>query len=104
MKILVSELAAFKIEKLLEYLEKEWSRKARNHFHKQLNSSIDVLRQSPFAFPKSEFHPEIRKLVVSKHSTVFYKVSDDLVFIITIFDSRQDPDQMESEILKHFPY
>jgi len=103
MKIRVSELAAFKIKRLLQYLEKEWSRKARNSFHKQLNSSIDVLRHSPFAFPKSEFHPEIRKLVVSKQSTVFYKVSDDIVFIITIFDNRQDPDKMEADILKFFP-
>ena len=103
MKIHVSELAAFKIRRLLEYLENEWSREARNNFRKQLMSSIDILRQSPFAFPKSEFHPEVRKPVVSKQSTVFYKVSGDIVFIITIFDNRQDPDQMESELLKYFP-
>lgn len=102
MKIELSKLASFKIESLLDYLESEWSKSTRERFLSELNSSLKRASAQPQAFPKSQLSPDLRKLVVTKQSTLLYTVQGDVLFVVTIFDSRQDPIEIEKEIIKNF--
>lgn len=95
MKVKLSKLAVFKIERLLEQLEIEWSKSVRDHFLAELNANLKRASNQPLAFPKSQLNPSLRKLVVTKQSTVLYTIKDDVLFVVTLFDSRQNPSEIE---------
>ncbi len=86
MKVRISKLTAYKIEELLEYLEKQWSPSAKEELIKKLDEKIQVLSQHPLAFPQSTIRPELRKLVITPQTTALYKVEQDHVFIVTLID------------------
>jgi phage terminase large subunit-like protein len=46
----------------------------------------------PFVFPKSEKFDNLRKGLITKHANIFYQVFDDYIDIVTIQDTRQNPD------------
>lgn len=102
MRIRLSRLFSYKTENLLEYLEEKHSTKVKNQFLKKLYEKIETLKTHPKAYPKSDKKRELRKLVISKQTTVLYKLTEDSVFIITLIDNRQNPNKIEEEIKKHF--
>ncbi|MEQ8907550.1 MAG: type II toxin-antitoxin system RelE/ParE family toxin [Vicingaceae bacterium] len=102
MKIRLSSLAAYKLELLVEYLEERWSSRVKLKFLKKLEKSLNVAANNPNVFPHSQIRPELRKLVITKQATALYLIDSDSLFVITIFDTRQDPNEIDKEIKKHF--
>jgi len=94
-EIRLSLRAAKKLDLLLVYLENEWSAKAKNDFIRKLEKSFKQIQLHPHSFPVSEKVKGLRKCVVTKQTTVYYKYSDTVIHIITLFDNRQNPDQIE---------
>lgn len=102
MRIRISRLAAYKTQQLLDYLEEQWSSASKKKFLKIMTQKFEVLKQNPKAYPQSEIRPDLRKLVISKQTSVLYKLTDDSIFIVTLFDNRQHPGKTEKEITKYF--
>ena len=90
--IFVSERAERNLEKIILYLEEEWSERVRKSFLEELNSNFERISLMPFVFPKSEKFENLRKGQITKHAYIFYYVFDDYVEIVTIQDTRQNPD------------
>jgi plasmid stabilization system protein ParE len=90
-EIKFSRIAAKKLQNLLVFLEKEWSAKVRNNFVLNLDKSLKQIQQLPGSFPESEKILGLRKCVITKQTTIFYKYSDTSIDVVTIFDNRQDP-------------
>lgn len=102
MKVRLSALAAFKAQKLIDFLETKWSLKTKERFIQKLTEKLKVLESKPEGFPISDVHTDLRKLVVTKHTTILYKIMDDSIFIVTLIDNRQNPLSIEKEIKKYF--
>ena len=102
MKVKVSKLTAFKLELLLNYLEEEWSIKSRDKFLKKLDTTIKIIKQNPLIFPKSKTHNNLHKCVITKQATILYQIKSETIYIVTIFDNRQNPLKTKIEIEKHF--
>jgi len=102
MKVRLSRIAAYKIEHLLDYLELEWSKSVRQEFLSALKTSLERARLQPLVFPSSNLNSNLRKLIVTKQTTLLYTVQGDTLFVVTLFDSRQDPEAIEKEIQKYF--
>ena len=90
-QIVWSPLAERDFANILEYLNKNWDEKVTNNFidlAEEILSQISVNpRQFPFIYKKKK----IRKCVLTKHNTLFYRDSKSQVDIIRIYDTRQDP-------------
>jgi plasmid stabilization system protein ParE len=102
LKVKISKLASFKIKKLLEYLDSHWSASSKAKFLNLLNKRIEVISTNPEAFPQSNERPALRKVVVSKQTSLLYQIKNDCANIVTILDTRQDPKEIEEEIRRHF--
>jgi len=94
-KVIWSAEALENLEKIITYLEKNWSEKEIKKFVKKLEKQISLIKKQPLSFPKSQL-VEIRKSVLSKQITIFYKTSGDTIYIITIFDNRQNPEKLKA--------
>ena len=100
MEVYLSELAEKKLTKLTEYLLKKWNFKVKNDFILKFTNKIEQLISQPESCPQSKQFKGLYKCVVTKQTTFYYRINWDLkqIEIITIFDTRQNPDKLQKDI------
>ncbi|RCS28536.1 type II toxin-antitoxin system RelE/ParE family toxin [Polaribacter sp. WD7] len=100
MKVFLSELAETKLLKLSEYLLENWNIKTRDKFISKLTEKIKQISIQPESCPKSFEFENLYKCVVTKQTTFYYRINSDKqeVEIITIFDTRQNPERLNEDI------
>jgi plasmid stabilization system protein ParE len=99
-KVFLSELAENKLLKLNDFLLENWNLKVRNDFIKKLTSKIEQISNQPESCPQSSVFQGLFRCVVTKQTSFYYRINFDKkeVEIITVFDTRQNPDQLEKDI------
>lgn len=97
-KIILSKKASHKLEKLLEHLEHEWSIKVKREFIERLDKCLSIISKDPECFEKSHYLKGLHRCVITKQSSIYYKFDSERIFIITIFDNRQNPKRLKKEI------
>lgn len=100
MKVFLSELAENKLLKLNDFLLENWNLKVRNDFIKKLKSKIDQISEQPESCPQSSEFKGLFKCVITKQTTFYYRINFGRkeIEIITVFDTRQNPDKLEKDI------
>ncbi|QLE01510.1 type II toxin-antitoxin system RelE/ParE family toxin [Galbibacter sp. BG1] len=100
MKVYLSLLAESKLTKLSEYLLENWGKSARDKFIQKLNKKIFQISKLPESCPSSSEFNNLYKCVVSKQTTFYYRIVKDRdeIEIITIFDSRQNPEKLNKGV------
>lgn len=74
-----------------------WNLKVRNNFFKKLTNKIDQISEQPESCSQSTEFDGLFKCVVTKQTTFYYRINFDKneIEIITVFDTRQNPDKLE---------
>lgn len=100
MKVFLSEIAETKLSQLSSYLLENWGQKTRTDFFKRLTKRLNQISSHPESCPKSEEFGGIYKCVVTKQTTLYYRILKDVgeIEIITVFDSRQYPNTLQKEL------
>jgi plasmid stabilization system protein ParE len=96
-EIRLSKRAMTKLDSLLVYLEAKWSTQVKHDFVQKLDKSLNQIQKLPDSFPESEKIKGLRKCVVTKQTSIFYKYSEKNVDIVAIFDNRQNPKTLKKE-------
>ena len=89
-----SPLAESDFTTILEYLNKNWDAKVAANFIDLTENVIDQISINPKQYPIIFKRKRIRKCVLTKHNSVFYRDSRSQVEILRIYDTRQDPDSL----------
>ena len=97
-----SPLAEKKLLLLLDYLESEWGDASRANFIKKFKTVINNLTSAPYSFPLLDADIGIRKGVVTKHTSIYYRVLNREVEIITLIDNRQNQKRLFDELKEFF--
>ncbi len=98
-KIVLTKRAADSLENLFQYLENEWSVKVRNEFIKKFENAVYQIQKFPEIAPASKEIPNLHRYILTKQTSLFYRVDKTSITIITVFDNR-----MNSEIFKESDY
>lgn len=85
-------------ESILNYLELKWSTKRKIDFFKKFNKAILAIQLHPESFPLSENFKEVRKCVLTRQTTFYYVFNSKQITIISVFDTRQDPNKIKKDI------
>ena len=94
-KIIWAPLAESDFSAILEYLNKNWDTKVASNFIDLTESVIDQISINPKQYPIIFKKKQIRKCVLTKHNSLFYRDSKPQVEILRIYDTRQDPDTLK---------
>ncbi len=94
MEVYLSPLAEKKLQELLNYLQDRWSLRVRNKFLNKILASISLIRSYPESCQVIRDFPNVRKCVVSKEASFYYRIHANAIEIITIIDNRQDPNRI----------
>ena len=90
-KILWTDNALKELEKTIEYLEENWTDKELRNLAESLEETISLISQNPQIFQASEKKKDIRRAVILSFNTLYYRVSEDKVEILSFFGNRQNP-------------
>ena len=95
LKILWTKRATLKFNKILLYLENEWSEKVKIEFIRRTFHILDLLSSFPklgsIAFPVKK----IRCILITKQVKLFYRIKKDRIILLTFFDTRQEPQKVK---------
>ena len=92
--IIWSPLSENDFSTILEYLKENWDDKMVQGFIEITSSSLSQISNNPKQFPVINKNKKIRKCVLSKHNTLYYRDTKDSVDILRIYDNRQDPKKL----------
>jgi len=74
---------------ILSYLENNWSRKEVLKFIKRTETLLETILIQPYLFKASQNQP-IRKAVIGKQNSLFYRIDNDRIYLLTFWDNRQN--------------
>jgi plasmid stabilization system protein ParE len=106
MKVYLSKVAEIRLDSILEYIEAEWGKSVSEAFLQKVEIEFEQISKYPFKCPNTQTFSDLYVCVLSKQTSAIYRVlvEENEVEIITIFDTRQDPDKLHSEIKKFFEH
>ncbi len=90
-----SEESINNLEEILEYLTSKWTQREVDNFKTKLSRQLELIRNNPLMFPISEYNKKLRKGVLSRQTTIFYKVQENTVFIVYLFVNKKDIKNIE---------
>jgi plasmid stabilization system protein ParE len=93
-QIIWSVLAENDFSNILDYLHMNWDKKVAANFIDLTENIINQISLNPRQFPIIYSRKKIRKCVLTKHNTLFYRDLRSQVEILRIYDTRQDPDSL----------
>ena len=97
-KVVISKTAEKKLDKLFDYLIQKWSITVKKEFVKKPDASIEVIKKQPEIFPESKKAKGLRKCVITKQTTLYYRYTSKRIHVVTLFDTRQNPKKLDKEI------
>jgi plasmid stabilization system protein ParE len=95
LKIRWTEEATKNIENIIFYLESNWTTKELNKFFQKLEKQLLLLSIFPGAYPVSSKNKSIHRCVFTENITIYYRVQDDWLVLISFFDTRQNPSKIK---------
>ena len=90
-KILWTDFALSELENTIEYLEENWTERELRNLAIEIEETLNLLSHNPNLFQKSDIKKEIRRVVVAKYNTLYYRINNNSIEIISFFSNRQSP-------------
>ena len=94
-KIIWTNEALSNLKNVIAYLEKHWTEKEIKRFSLLLDRNLDLIQNNPTLFVEYNKAKKVRKSVLTKQVTIYYRVVNNDIQIITLFDSRQSPKKLD---------
>jgi len=95
--IIWSPLSETDLEVILEYLAEDWNGEVAIRFLDKIEHLLEQISINPEQFPMVNTKRKVRKCVITRHNTLFYKENKEYVEVLRIFDTRQDPKRLKYE-------
>ena len=93
-----TELAESDLKQLLEYLSQHWNYQIAFKFIEKLDKTIVHIAKYPKLYPLIHQEFKVRKCVLTEQNSLFYKFDGQVIYILRIFDTRQNPDHLSLEL------
>jgi len=79
-------------DKIIDYLENNWTETEVQNFVRNANSVIQHIAKNPLMF-KASAKINTRIGFITKHNSLFYRINqvDKLIILLSFWDNRRDP-------------
>ncbi len=77
----------------MNYLESEWSERIAEKFIIDCYAKLDLLANTPKIGSASNLYVDVRRILITKHIALYYKVEQNEVTLLSFFDLRQSPER-----------
>ncbi|HAC25913.1 MAG: type II toxin-antitoxin system RelE/ParE family toxin [Cyclobacteriaceae bacterium] len=95
MKVVWSPRAQADFEYHLTFLRVEWGESVARKFFDRCIRLIDQITANPRMFVASTSFPDIRRCVVNRKITLYYRIKQDQIELITFWLAQQNPERLD---------
>jgi plasmid stabilization system protein ParE len=95
MKAVPTKIFLADVVKLNEFLENKWNIKVAKDFFEILNKKMNLVINHPLIGTPSKFGS--RRILVTKHNKLYYRIKGNKVMFLQLFDTRQQPSKNKYE-------
>lgn len=97
MEVIWSARARITYFNVLDYLERNWTKREIIQFTQRTEIVIQAIRKNPGIFTFSARHKNIHKAIVDKNNSFFYQLDqkNKRIYLLTFFDNRQNPESLK---------
>lgn len=89
-KVLWTDFALSELAQTIKYLEENWTEKDVRNFSVKLEETIVFISQNPNLFQSSEIKKDVRRAVVTKHNTLYYRLVNNHFEVVSFFSNWQN--------------
>ena len=93
-EIFWSKRAKKSFDNIVDFTEENWSEKSAEKFVRKTEHILMLLSQNPKIFIEVD-KKNIRKGIITKQTSVFYKIYNQHIRIVTYQDNRRNPDNLK---------
>jgi plasmid stabilization system protein ParE len=93
-EVVLTPIALKDFQNIIDYLNYKWDTSTVNNFIDRFDKILDLLSKDAAIFPFVDRRKQIQKCFLTKHNTLFFIEAEEEVRILTIFDTRQDPEKL----------
>lgn len=97
LKVRWSEEALISLNALYDYLEEEWNEQVLRTFSVKLEQKLRLISRKPTLFKASQRLQGTRECVLTKHNTIFFIESKEIVYIVSLWDNRKNPQNLKQD-------
>ena len=90
-RIFWTDNALKELEATITFLEENWTEKELKKLANSLEKTLSLISQNPYLFQESDFKPEIRRAVILSLNSLYYRILENDVEILSFFSNRQNP-------------
>lgn len=90
-RIIWNKRASRQFEQIQQYLEKEFGERSAGLFTSRLFNFLELLTKYPEIGTLENKKKNIRGFLLHRHTTILYKKGKNVIYILSVFDNRQDP-------------
>ncbi len=76
---------------VLAYLEENWHADVVKDFVSRTEEVIKIISKNPKIYRKISSRSDVREAIVTKHNLLLYRVHNNQVALLSVFDTRQHP-------------
>jgi plasmid stabilization system protein ParE len=91
-KILWTDHALKELDKIYDYLKTHFTEREMKKLSIEVDKTLKLISINPSLFPKSEFKG-IRRIIIKKFNTMYYREKENTVEILSFFSNRQNLDK-----------
>lgn len=94
-KVLWTDNALEELKSTFDYLESNFTPIELRHLSKEMEKTTYLISKNPSLFPESQFKKGIRKVVIAKYNTMYYRLINDTIEVLSFFSNRQNPSKIK---------
>lgn len=79
------------------YLETNFSERELRNLSREIIKTTQLISQNPHIFPYSKVKG-IRRVVIKKYNTMYYREKDNCIEILSFFSNRKNPDKSKTNL------
>jgi addiction module RelE/StbE family toxin len=92
LEVRFTEEAEKDLQDIVSYLEEVWNEKVVDEFISEIDEQIARIAEMPYLFPKTEKRENVRKCLINKRVALFYKVTENIIFLLSFRSTRRNPE------------
>lgn len=94
-KIIWTKESINNFQEIVEYIQEKFSDKQVDSFKGKFSNLIDLIESNPYLFPASLNNSSLRKAVLSKQTSLYYKIENNSVYLAYIHLNKRNPRRLK---------
>ena len=95
MDIYFTPLARERLDDIVEYLDITWGKVIKKNFLSEITRCLKLISITPDLFPLFEYSQDVLQCLITYYNTMYYRVKNNQIQILTIWDNRMDPQTLK---------